>query len=149
MTAHANDHVQIVMGDFNTAPESDEIRWLCGLTTLDGRRVAYQDAWARAHRGQAAIGATGVTWARANANIDWMRWLAPERRLDYVFVTQVRRDRRGAVHDARVVFDKPGVAPTARACSRRTTSAWWPRCRWWRSRSMHRPDRGATFFWPT
>ena len=110
VTAHANDHVQIVMGDFNTVPEADEIRWLGGLTTLDGRRVFYQDAWARAHRGEAATGATGVTWTRANDNIDWMHWLTPERRLDYIFTTQVRRDRRASVHGARVVFDEPRVA---------------------------------------
>jgi endonuclease/exonuclease/phosphatase family metal-dependent hydrolase len=107
VTAHANDHVQIVMGDFNTVPEADEIRWLGGLTTLDGRRVFYQDAWARAHRGQAA---TGVTWTRANANIDWMHWLTPERRLDYIFTTPVRRDRRASIHGARVVFDEPRVS---------------------------------------
>jgi endonuclease/exonuclease/phosphatase family metal-dependent hydrolase len=108
VSAHANDHIQIVMGDFNTVPEADEIRWFTGLTTLDGRRVFYQDTWARAHRGEAA---TGVTWTRANDNIDWMHWLTPERRLDYIFTTQVRRDRRGTVHGARVVFDEPRVAP--------------------------------------
>jgi endonuclease/exonuclease/phosphatase family metal-dependent hydrolase len=110
VTAHANDHIQVVMGDFNTVPEADEIRWLTGLTTLDGRRVFYQDAWARAHRGQSGTGATGVTWTSANGYIDWMHWLTPERRLDYIFTTQVRRDRRGTVHGARVVFDEPRVA---------------------------------------
>ena len=83
------------------------------MTTLDGRRVAYQDAWARAHRG--GDGATGVTWARANPYIDWMHWLRPERRLDYIFTTQVRRDRRGTVHGARVVFDEPRVDGGRRA----------------------------------
>ena len=47
------------MGDFNATPDSDEIRWLCGRTTLGGRRVAYQDAWARANPGQ-----PGITWAQ-------------------------------------------------------------------------------------
>jgi endonuclease/exonuclease/phosphatase family metal-dependent hydrolase len=108
VAAHASDSVQVVTGDFNAVPESDEIRWLTGMTTLDGRRVAYQDAWARANRGEAA---TGVTWTRANHYIDWMHWLTPERRLDYIFVTPVRRDRRGTVHGARVVFDEPRVAP--------------------------------------
>jgi endonuclease/exonuclease/phosphatase family metal-dependent hydrolase len=108
VAAHANDQIQIAMGDFNTVPESDEIRWLTGMTTLDGRRVFYQDAWARAHRGEAA---TGVTWTRANSNIEWMHWLTPERRIDYIFTTQARRDRRGAVHGARVVFDEPRVGP--------------------------------------
>lgn len=108
VAAHAGDPIQIVTGDFNTVPEADEIRWLTGLHTLDGRRVFYQDAWARAHRGEAAA---GVTWTRANASIDGLHWLTPERRLDYIFTTQVRRDRRGTVHGAKVVFDQPGVAP--------------------------------------
>ena len=37
-----------------------------------------------------------------------MHWLTPERRLDYIFTTQVRRDRRGTVHGAWVVLDEPG-----------------------------------------
>ena len=108
VAAHANDNVQIVMGDFNAAPDSDEIRWMTGMTTLDGRRVAYQDAWARAHLGSAA---SGVTWTRANPYVDLMHWLRPERRLDYIFTTPVRRDRRATVHGARVVFDEPRVGP--------------------------------------
>jgi endonuclease/exonuclease/phosphatase family metal-dependent hydrolase len=108
VAAHANDHIQIVTGDFNAVPESDEIRWLTGMTTLDGRRVVYQDTWARANLG-AGPGA-GVTWTRANDYVDLMHWLRPERRLDYIFTTQVRRDRRGTVHGARVVFDEPRVS---------------------------------------
>jgi endonuclease/exonuclease/phosphatase family metal-dependent hydrolase len=111
VTAHANDHIQIVLGDFNTVPEADEMRWLAGLTTLDGRRVFYQDTWARAHRGEAA---TGVTWTRANDYRDGLHWLTPERRLDYIFTTQPRRDRRGTVHGARVVFDEPRVTADGR-----------------------------------
>ena len=103
IAAHANDHIQVLMGDFNTVPDSDEIRWLSGMTTLDGRRVAYQDAWARARPRE-----EGVTWASANPYVGLMHWLPPDRRLDYIFTTQVRRDRRGMVHDARVVFDQPG-----------------------------------------
>jgi endonuclease/exonuclease/phosphatase family metal-dependent hydrolase len=110
VTAHAqpNDTLQVVMGDFNAVPESDEIRWLTGMTTLDGRRVAYQDAWARANLG---TGATGVTWTRANPYVDSMHWLRPERRLDYIFTTPVRRNRRGSIHGARVVLDEPRIAP--------------------------------------
>src|SRR5580765_1482246 len=108
VAAHANDHVQLLMGDFNTVPESDEIRWLTGMTTLDGRRVAYQDAWARA---TSDAGAAGVTWARANPYVGQMYWLTPDRRLDYIFVTPIRRDRRATVHAAHVVLDEPRVAP--------------------------------------
>jgi endonuclease/exonuclease/phosphatase family metal-dependent hydrolase len=108
VAAHANDHIQIVTGDFNAVPESDEIRWLTGMTTLDGRRVAYQDTWARANLG--ADPGAGVTWARANPYIDALHWLRPERRLDYIFTTPVRRDHRGTVHGARVVLDEPRVS---------------------------------------
>jgi endonuclease/exonuclease/phosphatase family metal-dependent hydrolase len=106
VSAHKNDNVQVVMGDFNSTPDSDEIRWLVGATTLQGRRVAYQDAWDRMNPGQA-----GITWARANPYIERLHWLRPDRRLDYIFVSPVRRDRRGTVHDARVVFDQPRSEP--------------------------------------
>ena len=35
----------ILCGDFNAEPDSDEIRFLCSLTPLDGRTAYYQDAW--------------------------------------------------------------------------------------------------------
>jgi endonuclease/exonuclease/phosphatase family metal-dependent hydrolase len=38
-----------------------------------------------------------------------MHWLRADRRLDYIFVTPVRRDRRGTVHEARLIFDEPVV----------------------------------------
>jgi endonuclease/exonuclease/phosphatase family metal-dependent hydrolase len=109
VAAHANDNIQIVTGDFNAVPDSDEIRWLKGMTTLDGRRVAYQDVWARANAvGSGGADRAGITWASMNPYVGLMHWLHPDRRLDYIFTTQVRRDRRGSVHGARVVFDEPG-----------------------------------------
>jgi endonuclease/exonuclease/phosphatase family metal-dependent hydrolase len=105
--AHANDHPHVVMGDFNTVPESDEIRWLTGLCTLGGRRVAYQDAWAVARPGE-----PGSTWARANPYTERMHWLRRDRRLDYIFVTPVRRDRRGSIQRAALAFDGPELWPT-------------------------------------
>jgi len=109
VAAHANDNVQVVMGDFNTPPDSDELRWLTGMTTLDGRRVAYQDTWARSNAiGSGGGSLAGVTWASLNPYVGLMHWLRPDRRLDYIFTTQVRRDRRGTVHGAWVVLDEPG-----------------------------------------
>jgi endonuclease/exonuclease/phosphatase family metal-dependent hydrolase len=102
VAARTNDLPQIVMGDFNARPESDEIRWLRGLTTLDGRRVHYQDAWDRLHPREA-----GWTWASANPYTAPLRFLEPDRRLDYVFVTTQRRDGRGTIHECRIVFDRP------------------------------------------
>jgi endonuclease/exonuclease/phosphatase family metal-dependent hydrolase len=93
---------QIIMGDFNARPESDEIRWMSGLTTLAERRVHYQDAWARLHPGEA-----GWTWAAANPYTAMLQFLEPDRRIDYVFVTARRRDGRGTVHGCRLVLDQP------------------------------------------
>lgn len=96
------ENPQVLGGDFNSTPASDEIRWLSGLTTLGGRRVFYQDAWDVLHAGE-----PGWTWARANPYTGRMHWLRTNRRLDYIFVTPMRRDRRGTVQEARVVLDRP------------------------------------------
>jgi endonuclease/exonuclease/phosphatase family metal-dependent hydrolase len=93
---------QIVLGDFNARPDSDEIRWMCGLTTLGGRRVFFQDAWAVLHPGE-----FGWTWAAANRQTAPLSFLQPNRRLDYVFVTAARRDGRGRILDCRIVLDQP------------------------------------------
>jgi endonuclease/exonuclease/phosphatase family metal-dependent hydrolase len=93
--------VHVLCGDFNATPDSDEIRFLRGLTTLAGRRTFYQDAFGRVHPGE-----DGFTWctevgaARARRSIDW------DRRLDYVFVSARRKDGRGTVLDAQVVLDE-------------------------------------------
>jgi endonuclease/exonuclease/phosphatase family metal-dependent hydrolase len=104
VAAHKNDNPQILMGDFNAVPHSDEIRWLCGLTTLGGRRVYYQDSWDVINAGQ-----PGYTWARANPYIGLMSWLRGDRRLDYIFVTPARRDGRGTVLSSRLFLDEPRV----------------------------------------
>ena len=106
VTAHKNDNPQVLMGDFNAVPHSDEIRWLCGLTTLGGRRVFYQDCWDVMH-----AGAPGYTWSRANPYTTRMSWLRGDRRLDYIFVTAARRDGRGTIHSSRLLLDEPAVMP--------------------------------------
>ena len=92
---------QILMGDFNARPESDEIRWLRGQVTLEGRRTYFQDAWERIHPGE-----PGWTWATANPYTARLAFLEPDRRIDYIFVTAMRGDGRGTVHDCRIVFDQ-------------------------------------------
>jgi endonuclease/exonuclease/phosphatase family metal-dependent hydrolase len=93
---------QILLGDFNARPDSDEIRWMTGLTSLGGQRVLYQDAWGRLHPGD-----PGWTWAQANPYTTRLAFLQPDRRLDYIFVTPERRDGRGRILDCRIVFDQP------------------------------------------
>jgi endonuclease/exonuclease/phosphatase family metal-dependent hydrolase len=92
---------KILCGDFNATPDSDEIRFLRGLHTAAGRRTFWQDAWERRH-GRA----DGFTWARANPYTARLRWLERDRRLDYIFVSPMKRDGRGVVHDCRIVLDR-------------------------------------------
>lgn len=95
----------ILMGDFNARPESDEIRFLVGLTTLEGRRGALQDAWAAIHGAE-----PGWTWAARNPCTARLAFLGLDRRLDYIFVTARRKDGRGAIAECRVVLDEPDAA---------------------------------------
>lgn len=99
--------VHVLGGDFNAAPDCDEIRYLRGTTSLDGRRACWQDAFARARPGE-----PGVTWSRRNPYVAELAWLEPERRIDYVFVSPERRDGRGRVRDCRVIFAEPAADGT-------------------------------------
>lgn len=101
---------QVIAGDFNTEPDADEIRWLKGLTTLDGRRVFYQDAWAIARPRE-----PGITWATENSWRAGMNWLKTDRRLDYIFVTEMRRNGRGRICGAQLICnraDADGIFPS-------------------------------------
>lgn len=97
---------QILCGDFNAIADSDEIRFLRGLTTLGGRRTHFQDAWLRRHRepGPGDGPAQGITWSSENRSTRPLRSLDLDRRIDYVFVTTRKKDGRGTVHDCQVVL---------------------------------------------
>jgi endonuclease/exonuclease/phosphatase family metal-dependent hydrolase len=91
----------ILVGDFNAEPDSDEIRYLRGLTSLGGgRRIYYQDAFARA-----GDGSSGATFSHRNPFAAALR--EPERRIDYVFVRGLEDGGRGEPIEARVCFDVP------------------------------------------
>ncbi len=97
---------QILCGDMNAVPDSDEMRFLRGLTTLDGRRTHFQDAWLRLHRepGPGDGPAQGITWSSENALTRPLRSLDIDRRIDYVYVTSRKKDGRATIHDCRVVL---------------------------------------------
>jgi endonuclease/exonuclease/phosphatase family metal-dependent hydrolase len=101
-----DDPPQILTGDLNATPDSDEIRFLRGLTTLDGRRTQFQDAWLRLHRepGPGDGWRDGITWSSENQLTRPLRSLDLDRRIDYVLVTSRKKDGRGTVHDCRVVM---------------------------------------------
>jgi endonuclease/exonuclease/phosphatase family metal-dependent hydrolase len=93
------DPPQILCGDMNATPDSDEMRFLRGLTTLSGRRTHWQDAWLRVHGS-----AEGITWSSENAQTRPLRSLDLDRRIDFVYVTSRKKDGRGTVSDCRVVL---------------------------------------------
>lgn len=91
----------ILVGDMNAEPDSDEMRYLRGLTTLgaDGRTY-FQDAFALAGDGSA-----GITYARRNPFAAPLG--EPDRRIDYVLVRGREERHRGEPLDAAVCFDQP------------------------------------------
>jgi endonuclease/exonuclease/phosphatase family metal-dependent hydrolase len=110
---------QILCGDFNATADSDEIRFLRGLTTLAGRRTHFQDAWLRIHRepdpGDGP--ADGITWSSENRFTRSMRSFDLDRRIDYVFVTTRKKDGRGTVSDCRVVLTERSGAGEVSICA--------------------------------
>lgn len=106
--AFVKEHTQgsstaaILTGDFNAAPDADEMRFLRGLTTLDERRTYYQDTFELCNPG-----ALGHTWTRANPYTQQLGWIEPNRRLDYIFVTPQTRRGGGTVHTCRIVCSEP------------------------------------------
>ena len=91
----------IVAGDFNADPDADEIRFLCGLATLDGRSTYYQEAW-RVAGGQAR--GPGWTWENRNPFMSVQH--DADRRIDYVFAGWRRDDGKGRIESCRVVCDR-------------------------------------------
>ena len=91
----------IVCGDFNAEPDSTEIRFLTGSTSLNGRSTYYQDAWRVAGgRGD------GFTWDNRNTNAAVEH--EPDRRIDYIFSGWRKDDTSGAgrIAFAAVVCDR-------------------------------------------
>jgi endonuclease/exonuclease/phosphatase family metal-dependent hydrolase len=93
----------ILCGDFNAEPESDEIRFLAGFTSLEGRSAFFQDAWR-----VAGDGSPGLTqdWQhnRLAASMNVHR-----KRIDYVFVGDpfLRAGRGGRVLSAELCCHEP------------------------------------------
>ncbi len=96
----------ILMGDMNAEPDSDEMRFLRGLTALGGRSTYWADAFGICGEGP------GHTWSRRNAYALAER--EPSRRIDYIFSRGPDRQKRGEPLAARVVLDHPsdGVWPS-------------------------------------
>src|SRR6516165_2942951 len=57
----SGQHVTVVCGDFNAAPDSDEMRMLTGLSATAAPGLVFYDAWEIAGDGTA-----GITWSNKN-----------------------------------------------------------------------------------
>jgi endonuclease/exonuclease/phosphatase family metal-dependent hydrolase len=97
----------VVVGDFNAEPDSDEMRFMRGLTGLGGPCVYFMDAFHVAGDGSA-----GSTFSKRNPFAETVR--EAERRIDYVLVRGSEDPARGEPIDARVCLDQPigGVYPS-------------------------------------
>ena len=82
-----NEMPVLMAGDFNSVPDSDEIRMLTGRRepAVDG--LVFTDLWEVAGEGD------GYTWRRGNPYLVDAKW--PNRRLDYLFVSWPRRKTIG------------------------------------------------------
>ena len=87
----------VLLGDFNAAPDADEIRFLTGLCSLGGKTVYFADAWVFAGQGP------GYTYDRANDYAVKAR--EPSRRIDYIFVRGPDRQFRGEPMRTEVAFN--------------------------------------------
>ena len=96
----------IIVGDFNATPDSDEIRYMKGLSSLGGKSVYFADTFGIVGRGE------GTTFSRHNPFASTLR--EPNRRIDYIFVRGPDGRGRGEPLDAHVCFDRPtdGIYPS-------------------------------------
>jgi len=92
----------IVCGDFNAEPDSDEMRFLRGLTDLDDRSTYYQDAWGQAGDGFGLTQDWRTHPISAAMNV-------PRKRIDYVLVGDPfqRQGDAGRVLSAERAFHEP------------------------------------------
>ncbi len=90
----------LLMGDFNAEPDADEMRFLRGLTAIDGRTVYFTDAWVFG-----GGSAPGYTFDAVNPYAALAH--EPPRRIDYIYVRGPDHKFRGEPIEAKLVFNQP------------------------------------------
>lgn len=90
----------LILGDLNADPDATEVRFLCGLTSLEGRSTYFQDAW-RIRGG----GTPGFTWDNRNPYAAMAH--EPDRRLDYILVGLPEFTPRGSIAAVALAFTDP------------------------------------------
>lgn len=92
----------ILAGDFNAIPDADEIRFLKGLSVIDGRSTYWQDAYAAMHPNQ-----VGWTWCKSHPYTEALAHFPRDRRLDYIFVSPQRKSGKSEIFSCEIVFQEP------------------------------------------
>ena len=92
----------VLCGDFNSEPESDEMRFLAGLTQIDAKTTFFQDAWKIAGTGPGYTQDWRDNALAASLNIH-------RKRIDYVWVGDafMREGDAGRVLSAELAFHVP------------------------------------------
>jgi endonuclease/exonuclease/phosphatase family metal-dependent hydrolase len=90
----------IICGDFNTDPDSDEIRMMTGRTTAPVPGLSFYDAWE-----VAGSPAPGHTWSNDNPHATQLLW--PDRRIDYIFSANPRPGGAGHPRDTTLLGTGP------------------------------------------
>lgn len=90
----------VILGDLNADPDSDEMRFLRGLTPLGGTSVFFSDCWATTRASE-----PGYTYDRRNAYA--LRSREPSRRIDYCLVRGPGRHLCGEPLSAELFGDTP------------------------------------------
>jgi endonuclease/exonuclease/phosphatase family metal-dependent hydrolase len=92
----------VLVGDLNADPDSDEMRYLRGLSVVDGTSVYFADSWL-----YAGDGSPGTTYDRNNGYARVAR--EPSRRIDYILVRGPDRALRGEPVHTELAFAMPEV----------------------------------------
>jgi endonuclease/exonuclease/phosphatase family metal-dependent hydrolase len=97
----------VLLGDFNAEPDSDEMRFLRGLTMLAGTSVYFADCWTATNQP-----GPGFTYDRRNPYA--RRSHEPSKRIDYIYVRGPDAQLRGEPLAVRLALDQPvdGVWPS-------------------------------------
>jgi endonuclease/exonuclease/phosphatase family metal-dependent hydrolase len=100
----------VLAGDFNAEPDSDEMRYLRGLTGLAGPTTYFADCWHSTRdlvdpSAPSAPATPGYTFDRTNPFA--ARAHEPPRRIDYVYVRGPDRNLRGEPVACELAFARP------------------------------------------
>ena len=91
---------KVIVGDFNSAPDQEPIKFMTSKISLNDRKTSFQDAWTEIHGDK-----NGFTYCVGDFK---------ERR-DYIFLTPVKDADVGQIIDCELIADQPdenGVYPS-------------------------------------